>query len=425
MVELSGATLVPGTIDVGGAADPARAPIRLRDARVDALLGVAVPRDRSAQILAALGFGVAERRRRPRRDRAAVSPQRRHPRGRPHRGGRAPRRLDELPATLPRRRDGAAGRLSAGAAPAPPRRGRARRPRRCTRSSAGASPTARRRPAARCPPTTRAATSSSLENPMSEDAGDPAPDARSARCWTSRATTSPAACATCARSSRAPSTAARRRSTLPHEHHALGALAHRRALRRRRWGTRSRRRPTSSPPRACSGAVLDALRVDWSVEPAAEPFLHPGRSAAGARRAASSVGWVGELHPLVAADLGPRAAPSPRSRSTSTRRRRARRRRARLPRPDELPGRCARTSRSSSPTTCRGRDVLATVREAGGKLLDDAPGLRRLPRRAGRGGPQVAGAALAFRAADRTLTDEDVAPVRDEDRRGAARAARR
>jgi phenylalanyl-tRNA synthetase beta chain len=45
--------------------------------------------------------------------------------------------------------------------------------------------------------------------------------------------------------------------------------------------------------------VLDELRAPWSVEAAAEPFLHPGRSAAvlvDGRR----VGWLGELHPLVA-----------------------------------------------------------------------------------------------------------------------------
>jgi phenylalanyl-tRNA synthetase beta chain len=43
--------------------------------------------------------------------------------------------------------------------------------------------------------------------------------------------------------------------------------------------------------------------VPWQVERAAEPFLHPGRAAhvlVGAQREAA--GWIGELHPAVAAD---------------------------------------------------------------------------------------------------------------------------
>jgi phenylalanyl-tRNA synthetase beta chain len=46
-------------------------------------------------------------------------------------------------------------------------------------------------------------------------------------------------------------------------------------------------------------ALLDGLRVEWDVAPASEPFLHPGRAAAVAV-AGERVGWVGELHPLVA-----------------------------------------------------------------------------------------------------------------------------
>ncbi len=67
------------------------------------------------------------------------------------------------------------------------------------------------------------------------------------------------------------------------------------------------------------GAVLDTVRVPWSVLPAGdegEPFLHPGRSA---RILLDGVGagWVGEVHPSVAAlwDLDGPVAPSS---STST-----------------------------------------------------------------------------------------------------------
>ena len=45
--------------------------------------------------------------------------------------------------------------------------------------------------------------------------------------------------------------------------------------------------------------LLDAVRVRWDVEPATEPFLHPGRSAR-VLAGGEDVGWIGELHPLVA-----------------------------------------------------------------------------------------------------------------------------
>ena len=44
-VEVCGATARPGTMDVGGPG-PEPATIRLRDARVEGLLGVAIPRER-------------------------------------------------------------------------------------------------------------------------------------------------------------------------------------------------------------------------------------------------------------------------------------------------------------------------------------------------------------------------------------------
>jgi phenylalanyl-tRNA synthetase beta chain len=53
--------------------------------------------------------------------------------------------------------------------------------------------------------------------------------------------------------------------------------------------------------RAVLEAVLEVAQVNWRAEPETQPFLHPGRSAAvfaGDR----NVGWVGELHPLVAAE---------------------------------------------------------------------------------------------------------------------------
>src|ERR671931_780962 len=57
MTELAGARLVGGTIDVGGPG-PEPATIRLRDERIERLLGTAIPRDEAADILRALEFGV-------------------------------------------------------------------------------------------------------------------------------------------------------------------------------------------------------------------------------------------------------------------------------------------------------------------------------------------------------------------------------
>src|SRR5205085_271546 len=59
MVELCGARLAPGTVDVGGAGPPP-ARIPLRERRVSELLGAEIPRARSAEILDSLGFGVDE-----------------------------------------------------------------------------------------------------------------------------------------------------------------------------------------------------------------------------------------------------------------------------------------------------------------------------------------------------------------------------
>src|SRR6185295_16365885 len=59
MLELTGARLVPGTIDVGGDGPPGIV-LRLREHRVEEILGRPIPRPRQAEILRALGFGVED-----------------------------------------------------------------------------------------------------------------------------------------------------------------------------------------------------------------------------------------------------------------------------------------------------------------------------------------------------------------------------
>ena len=64
-------------------------------------------------------------------------------------------------------------------------------------------------------------------------------------------------------------------------------------------------------------AVLEIAGVAWWVEPGERPFLHPGRAATVLAGDERKLGWLGELHPLVARALGPPRPPPP-SRSTST-----------------------------------------------------------------------------------------------------------
>jgi phenylalanyl-tRNA synthetase beta chain len=48
-------------------------------------------------------------------------------------------------------------------------------------------------------------------------------------------------------------------------------------------------------------AVLESAGVEWWAEPGERPFLHPGRSATViAAQDERKLGWIGELHPLVA-----------------------------------------------------------------------------------------------------------------------------
>src|SRR6185437_8958434 len=59
MIELCGARVIPGTIDVGGPG-PALKTVVLRDARVESLLGVEVPRERCAEIFSVIEFTATE-----------------------------------------------------------------------------------------------------------------------------------------------------------------------------------------------------------------------------------------------------------------------------------------------------------------------------------------------------------------------------
>ncbi len=192
LIECCGARVAPGTIDVGWEPAPELL-IRLREARVQAILGLPVPRERQAEILEALDFQTVAvldppERRRPRCDCAGAATRGRHARGRFDRGGRADRRPGEVAGNVARA----------------PRRGWATQPRpeecaarprtrssaaACTRSSAGASPTPACSIGCACPASTRCDGSCDWKTRCRRPSRRCARHC-SARCWMRHGTTS-------------------------------------------------------------------------------------------------------------------------------------------------------------------------------------------------------------------------------------------
>ncbi|HEX6744448.1 MAG TPA: phenylalanine--tRNA ligase subunit beta, partial [Solirubrobacteraceae bacterium] len=404
MLELTGARLVPGTIDVGGDGPPGIV-IRLREHRVEEILGRPIARPRQAEILRALGFGVDEA---PGGLEVLVPAFRRNDVTREADLIEEVARIDgleKLPATLPKRR-GSAGRLSV----------QQRLRRRAIDALVGRGlyevvgwsftepGLADRLRLAADDPRRRFV---ALQNPMSED-------------HTVMRTTLLASLLDAARHN-----VARGRADLalfeagnvyrddggelPHEHRSLaGVLVGR--LHPQTWGTPEPPRASFFAAKGLLGAALDAVRVHWDVEPATEPFLHPGRSAR-VLAGGEDVGWIGELHPLVARawDLDHGAALFEVDLDRV------------LGHADAVPRYVDLTSfpelrmdlSVALDDDVPAATVLATVREAGGDLL---AGVRVFDlyrgEQVGEGRKSLA-LALSFRAADRTLTDEDVAPLRD------------
>ena len=148
---------------------------------------------------------------------------------------------------------------------------------------------------------------------------------------------------------------------------------------------------------------MEAIRVPWEVEPAREPFLHPGRGAR-VLVAGEDAGWLGEIHPAVAArwdleqaagfelDFGVLARAA-----------------------DVAPGYDDLTSFPGVrqdlaivvPDGVSAAEVVGVVKQAGGSLLSRAE-VFDVYRGAqvGEGSASLA-LRLEFRAPDRTLTDEE------------------
>jgi phenylalanyl-tRNA synthetase beta chain len=155
--------------------------------------------------------------------------------------------------------------------------------------------------------------------------------------------------------------------------------------------------------------LMDALRADWRLERAAEPFLHPGR-AARILVAGVPAGWLGEVHPLVAAQWDLRDTVAAFELDLDT-----------VPEPQialyrelsEFPD-VREDIAVVVPEHVTAAQLLALVRHAGGRLLADAQvfDVYRDPERLGEGNVSLA-LRLTYRAGDRTLTDEEVAERRE------------
>jgi len=446
MIELCGASVAPGTIDVGGEG-PAPLTIALRESRVQDVLGVPIPSARAAEILQALDFTTAE---------AAdglnvtVPPLRRDDVTREADLIEEVARIDgleKLPATLPKRRD-AYGLLT------PAQRLR----RRAIDALVGRglyevvgwtfAPPARA-DRLRLPAEDERRRAVVIENPLSEEQSqlrtmllgsllDVArhnvahgePNLRlfehgTVFGWPSEGQ-AVAAAAESARAAEGASAAATREApdgadsllveaiadTAIHEHRSLAVLLSGR-LAASDWKSSS---PASEPADAdffaAKGlleALAEALRVPGlRFAPAPEPFLHPGRSAS-VSLGEGSIGWLGELHPLVAQswELGGALACFEIDLDRFL---------AHAARPDYLDLIGYPPLRQDIavvlPEQVSAAQALDAVRTAGGKLLGEVRVFDVYS------GPQVGegkrslALALAFRASDRTLSDEDIAPLR-------------
>jgi phenylalanyl-tRNA synthetase beta chain len=408
LLDVAGARVLPGTIDVGGPG-PDAITLRLREARVERLLGVAIQRAEQAEHLTALGFAVAEAE-----DGLDVTV----PHWRREDVTREADLIEEiarlhgvnenLPATLPSR-NGAVGVLT----PAQRLRRRAEDvlAGRGLREIAGWSFADRSLlDRLRIPADSPLRDVVEVENPMSEAQAILRP--------TIVGSLLDAAAANLARGHRdlglfESAAVYRAHPAEPSdEHHALAALLTGR-LQPRSWRADDATADVFAA-KALVAAVLDTLRVEWDarppVAPASWPFLHPGRSAevlSGGVR----LGFVGEIHPLVARewdieqpvaafalDLGKVAAAAPGIAQYAD-----------VVSYPPLRQDLAVIVAADVPVG----EVVRTVRDAGGELLAGAEVFDVYTgAQAGEGRRSLA-FALTFRAPDRTLTDEDVAPVRD------------
>jgi len=409
MLELCGATVAPGTIDVGSPPPPPQV-IRLREQRVQAILGVPIARERQEQILNALDFATqrtddgldvtvpALRRADVTREIDLIEEVARMD------------GLERLPATLPARR-GAAGLLTHSQ--------RVRRDAEDALIGRGlheivgwsfADPELLDR--LRLPADHQMRRVISVENPLSEGQSIMRPtllgsllDAARHNVSRNGPDVSIFESGTVYRAPLEGELADTQMGT--GEHHALGALLSGR-LTPRSWRDTAGEADFFSA-KAVLAALLDRFHLDWSVQPDSSPFLHPGRAAA-VLAGEERLGFIGELHPLVAGawdlgrtavfavDLGKLAAAAPAVVSF-----------AELASVPSLRQDLAVTMPAGVPVG----EILERVRTAAGEMLEDVDVFDVYTGEQVGEGRRSLALTLTFRAPDRTLTDEDVAPLRE------------
>jgi phenylalanyl-tRNA synthetase beta chain len=402
-VDICGATVRPGTLDLGGPG-PEPATIRLRDARVAGLLGVAIPRERSRQLLQTIGFTAVDasdgldvtvpdfRRADITREADLIEEVSRLD------------GLENLPATLPARH-AAVGRLT------PAQRLRRRAEDALTAqglheivgwSFTGPDLGRRLRQADAGSPLT-------LANPMSSEQSQ-------------LRTTLLGSLLDVAQRNRARGAGriglfesgavyrAKQLSaeSLADERHHLGALLTG-AVRPATW---REPRPPQADFFAAKGVlagVLAAIGVDWDVQAmTTAPFLHPGRAAA-VLVEGEHVGWVGEIHPSVAGEWDLEGTVAGFEIELSA---------IEPPQPVRFQDLVSFPAVHEDIAVAVGEDVsatelLAVVRRAGSPLLRQAEifDVYRDEQRLGAARKSVA-IRLSYSASDRTLTDAEVARQR-------------
>jgi phenylalanyl-tRNA synthetase beta chain len=410
MVELAGARMVPGTVDeYPHPAEPRK--VRLRSARVERLLGTAIPDDEIRAILERLGFSVAD---------AEGSFEVTVPYWR---DGDVQREadlieevarvhgLDKLPITLPARRR-AVGRLS------PEQRLRRRaedalRDRGLSEVVAYSftSPGALEALRLGDVPLLR------IANPLSEDQSVMRPlllpgllDAARHNAAHGRPRLALFESAHVYRLSEPLDEAPEgspRGAEPAYERHHIGAV-----LTQASPGSwRSEPKPADFyAAKALVEAMLASVGIECWVEPGERPFLHPGRSATVLADDERKLGWIGELHPSVArawdleatvaafeldADLIAEIAPGPaRYRDVTT-----------FP---AVIQDIAVVVDEDVPAA----DVERAVRDAAGDLLDTVELFDVYRGEQVGDGRKSLALRLEFRSSERTLTDEDVAAAR-------------
>ncbi len=405
MLALTGARLVAGTVDVGGSGpEPAR--IALRPEKTERLLGAPVPQAEADRILEALGFGVDGDVSVPywRRDDVTREVDLIEEVARVW-------GLDKLPSTLPSRRDSyglltreqqlrrRAGDALVGAGLSEALGWSFQSPdvaRRLRLDGVLADPVRLRNPLSDEQAVMRTTLLGSLLDSLRHNRARGLEDVRlfeEGAVYLNRAP------------EREPTAAEQRGTRLPDERNHLGALL------------TGRLRPPSlhdlSPPAAdflaAKGvleALLAALRVEFTVERASDPYLHPGR-AARVLVDGRDAGWLGELHPGVAEewDLG-RVAGFELDLPVV------------LAAAEDAPLYEDVTSFPSIrqdlafwiPAETTAAQLIEAVRRAGGPLLRDVEVFDVYAQE----GRTSLALRLEFRASDRTLTDEDVRERREK-----------